>query len=97
MYNFVRSLETVLEWGDLNEILIEQETTIVKSCSKWLNELEMEHADEMINYFDTFNNNARFKRPTTKMSESAVQQNGQQNGDLEQVYKGLKICSLTVK
>ena len=83
VYNFVRSLETVLEWGDLNEILIEQETTIVKSCSKWLNELEMEHAEEMINYFDTFNNNARFKR-AVKPSESAVQQNGQ-NGDLEQV------------
>ena len=95
MYNFVRSLETVLEWGDLNEILIEQETTIVKSCSKWLNELEMEHADEMINYFDTFNNNARFKRPITQMSESSVQQNGQQNGDLEQVYKGLQICAVS--
>ena len=88
LYHFIRSLECVLERGDLNEILIEQETTIVASCSKWLGELAMheqeheEHEEDMINYFNTFNNRARFKLSQQTTPTIVADQNGnKQNGD----------------
>lgn len=97
VYRFIRSLECVLERGDLNEILIEQETTIVASCSKWLGELEMMDSsdgerEDMINYFNTFNNRARFKCQQVSTNNIAENgRNGSQDGnDLDEGTSGLK-------
>ena len=80
LYEFIRALESVLERGDLNEILI-NETSIVYAAQKWLAKMDDEEEGdvEMADYFKTFGNKSRYTQPPKQLAETT---NGEANGEL---------------